>query len=192
MHALLNLPAFETLSHIVCRWKIGNLTILKLWSWKCFHSCSLSPVLYSVHCTYACVQYGFSKHRPSGPMLSISRFVRLSVRPCVCVFTFEVPFKRLFAPTFRSRMSNIFTDLESLGNNNGKKWSQIWTFLFENCQKLRHKKKFFFSTFFTFFYLLRFSVFFNGLFAPTSRSRISNILVIRNPWGKVMERSGLR
>ena len=26
----------------------------------------------------------FSKHRPSGPMLSISRNVRLSVCPCVC------------------------------------------------------------------------------------------------------------
>ena len=74
--------------------------------------------------------------------------------------------------------------------------------------------------FFTFFGLLRFSVFFTGLCAPTSRSRMSNIfrdsesfgfwsfltvflptlpkvrcpifLEIQNPWGKVMERSGLR
>ena len=53
----------------------------------------------------------FSKHRPSGPMLSISVNVRLRV----CVFTFEVPFKHLFAPTSRSWMSNIFRDLESLG-----------------------------------------------------------------------------
>ena len=63
----------------------------------------------------------FSKHRPSGPMLSISRFVRLSV----CVFTFEVRFKCLFAPTSQSRTSNIFRDSESLGKSNGKKWSQI-------------------------------------------------------------------
>ena len=45
----------------------------------------------------------FSKHWPSGPMLSLSRNVRLSVRPsvrlCVCLFTFEVPFNGLFAPT---------------------------------------------------------------------------------------------
>ena len=41
-------------------------------------------------------------------MLSISRFVRLSVCLSVCVFTFEVPFNGLFAPTSRSRMSNIF------------------------------------------------------------------------------------
>ena len=34
-----------------------------------------------------------------------------SVRPSVCVFTFEVPFKRLFAPTSKSRISNIFRDL---------------------------------------------------------------------------------
>ena len=48
-----------------------------------------------------------------------------SVCPSVCLFTFEVPFNGLFAPTSRSRMSNIFRDLESLGESNGKKWSQI-------------------------------------------------------------------
>ena len=71
----------------------------------------------------------FSKHRPSGPMLSISRNVRLSVRLCVrlsiCPFTFEVPFKRLFAPTSQSQMSNIFRDSESLGKGNGKNGSQL-------------------------------------------------------------------
>ena len=89
----------------------------------------------------------FSKHRPSGPMLSISRNVRLSVCLSVCLFTFEVPFKRLFAPTSWSRMSNIFRDSESLGKSKWKKWSQIWTFLFENCQKSPRKKKFFFADF---------------------------------------------
>ena len=63
------------------------------------------------------------------------------------MFTFEVPFKRLFAPTSRSRMSNIFRASESLGKSNGKKWSQIGTFFFENCQKLTRKKKFFFADF---------------------------------------------
>ena len=41
----------------------------------------------------------FSKHRPAGPMLSISQNVQMFVCLSVCVFTFEVPFKRLFAPT---------------------------------------------------------------------------------------------
>ena len=73
-----------------------------------------------------CLLYaGFSKHRPSGPMLSISQNVRLCVCLFVCLFTFEVPFNGLFAPTSRSRMSNIFRDSESLGNSNGKKGSQI-------------------------------------------------------------------
>jgi hypothetical protein len=36
--------------------------------------------------------------------------VRLCVCPSVHVFTFEVPFKRLFASTSQSRMSNIFTN----------------------------------------------------------------------------------
>ena len=64
----------------------------------------------------------FSNHRPSGPMLSISRnvhiFVCVFVCLSVCLFTFEVPFNGLFAPTSRSRMSNIFRDSESLGKRN--------------------------------------------------------------------------
>ena len=75
------------------------------------------------------VVHPFSKHRPSGPMLSLSRNVRLSVclsvRLSVCLFTFQAPFKRLFAPTSRSRMSNIFRDSESFGKSKEKKWSQI-------------------------------------------------------------------
>ena len=85
----------------------------------------------------------FSKHQPSGPMLSISRNVRLCVCPSdclfVCLFTFEVPFNGLFAPTSQNRMSNIFRDLESLGKSYGKKWSNIWTFWFGSGAK----KKFF-------------------------------------------------
>ena len=70
-----------------------------------------------------------------------------SVCLCVRVFTFEVPFKCLFAPISRSRMSNIFRDLECLGKSNGKKWSHIWTFLFESCLKSPRKKKVFFCWF---------------------------------------------
>ena len=73
--------------------------------------------------------------------------VCLSVCLFVCLFTFEVPFQHLFAPTSQSRMSNIFRDSESLGKSNGKKWSQIWTFLFQNCLKLTQKKCFFFCWF---------------------------------------------
>ena len=91
----------------------------------------------------------FSKHRPSGPMLSISRNVCLSVRVFdrvfVCVFTFEVSFKRLFDPTSRNRMSNIFRDLQSLGKSNGKKWSHFGTFLLRSGLKSRRKKSLFFG-----------------------------------------------
>ena len=65
----------------------------------------------------------------------------MSVRLFVRVFTFEVPFKRLFAPTSRNRMSNIFRDSESLGKSNGKKWSQIGIFLFGIGLKSQREKK---------------------------------------------------
>ena len=57
--------------------------------------------------------------------LSACPCVHVSVRLSVHVFTFEVPFKHLFAPTSQSRMSNIFSDSESLRKSNGKNWSQI-------------------------------------------------------------------
>ena len=69
--------------------------------------------------------FKFSKHRPSGPMLSISQNVHMCVCLCVCVsvclFTFEVPFNGLFVPTFRSLMSKTFRDSESLVKSKGKK-----------------------------------------------------------------------
>ena len=93
---------------------------------------------------------------------------------------FSVFFNGLFAPTSQSRMSNIFRDLESLGKSNGKKRSQIWTFLFENCLKLPRKKKFFSSLFRS---SLVFGLF-NGHFSPTSQSRMSNIFRDSESLGK--------
>ena len=62
---------------------------------------------------------------------------------CVCSLL-EVPFNGLFAPTSRSRMSNIFRDSESLGKSNGKKLSNICTFLFGSGLKSPRKQKFIF------------------------------------------------
>ena len=159
---------------------------------------SISPVCWLCH-AYSIVagtppshNIWFSKHWPSGPMLSISQFVRPSVCLYVCLFTFEIPFNSLFAPTSQSRMSNIFTDSESLGKSNGKKWSRIWTFLFENCQKSRHKKKKNSPFFSLFFDLLRFLVLLTVFLPPLPEVEYPIFLEIRNPWGKVMERSGLR
>ena len=49
--------------------------------------------------TLSVLAHSFSKHQPSGPMLSISQNLRLCVHLSVRVFTFEVPFERPFAPT---------------------------------------------------------------------------------------------
>ena len=103
------------------------------------------------------------------------------------LFRFLVFFNSLFAPISRSRMSNIFRDSESLGKSNGKKWFQIWTFLFENCLKSPRKKKVFFLIFFS---LLRFLVFFNSLFAPTFWSRMSNIFRDSESLGKSNGKKG--
>ena len=90
----------------------------------------------------------FSKHRSSGPILSISRMsVCPSVRLFVRLFTFKVLFKYLFAPTSRSRMSNIFRDSESLGKSNGLKWSRIGTFIFGSGLKSPRAKKIVFCWF---------------------------------------------
>ena len=75
-------------------------------------------------------------------MLSISQNVCRSVCPSVPVFTFEVPFKHLFAPTFWSQMSKSFRDTESLRKSYGKKCSQIWKLLLIKGGKLFGKKSF--------------------------------------------------
>ena len=46
-------------------------------------------------------------------------------------FTFEVPFNGLFSPTYRSWMSNIFRDSESLGKSNGKNGLKFEHFCFK-------------------------------------------------------------
>ena len=82
-------------------------------------------------------------------MLSICEFLHMCVCVFVCLFVclyvcvliFEAPFKRLFAPIFRSRMSNILRDLESLG---GKYWkkvvSQFKPFIKKGCKMAAQKK----------------------------------------------------
>ena len=66
---------------------------------------------------------------------------------CVClfvhVFTFEVPFKRLFARTSQNLIFKIFRDLESLGKIAGNNWSQILNFLLIKGLKLPRQNKFF-------------------------------------------------
>ena len=61
------------------------------------------------------------------------------------MLTFEVPLKRLFAPTSRSRMSIFFSDSESFGKSNEKKWSHIRKLLLTKGVKLPPKKKFVFG-----------------------------------------------
>ena len=121
-------------------------------------------------------------------MLSISQFVHPSVSVIfVCLFTFEVPFKHIFAPASQSRMSKINGDSESLGKSNGKKWSQIYKLLLIKSVKFPRKKKYFLDKFCLTEQVFLVSIFltsFNNIFAPTSQSPMSKLLRFSESLGK--------
>ena len=77
---------------------------------------------------------------------SVCLWVCRSVCLCVCSLlryrlnVFLPPLPEVGCPIF-------FRDSESLGKSNGKKLSNICTFLFKNCLKSLHKKIFFFADF---------------------------------------------
>ena len=121
-----------------------------------------APTLYCCHlwffpnlCLFKALQsfnYIFSKYRPSGPMLSISRNVRLCVSMSVCPYVcpcvhFEVTFKYLFVPTSKSWMSKVFRNLESFRKHDKEKWSQTRKIFLLKDVKLPHKKSFFLGKF---------------------------------------------
>ena len=69
----------------------------------------------------------FSKHWPSGPMLSISWVVHMCVCMCFCLSVhFWGTFLRSFCPNFpKSDVIFFFIDLKSFGKSNGNKWFRI-------------------------------------------------------------------
>ena len=120
--------------------------------------------------------------------MSVCVSVCVSLCVSVCLFTFEVPFKHLFAPTSQSWMSKFL----EIRNPWGKVVvSDINIF----AQKLSKIAAAIFCLFvYIYFYficsLLRYCL-------NISLSRIPEIgcpkfLELQNPWGKEMERSGLR
>ena len=84
----------------------------------------------------------FSLNRPTGPIRSSSRNVRL-LYLVSCLSPFHVlDFEAYFAPTSRSGRSQVFRDSESLGKSAGKMWSKNWTFLWSKIAA--QKKRYFF------------------------------------------------
>ena len=85
----------------------------------------------------------FSKHRPSGPLLSISRNVRLCVRLSVCLSVHLLLRYHLtvFLPPLPKVGCQIFLEIRNpWGKSNGKKWSNIWTFVWKWLKNRRKKK----------------------------------------------------
>ena len=89
----------------------------------------------------------FSKHRSSGPRLSIGQ----NVRPCVCLSVFCLPVHfwgtvwTSFCPTSQSWVSKTLRELVSFGKSNGKKWFHIWKLLLIKGVKTAVQKKVLFS-----------------------------------------------
>ena len=96
----------------------------------------------------------------------------------VCVFVCPSHFlTTFFAPPSRSPKSKKFRFLESLGKSNGAKWSQLSIFLLIKGVKLLRQNK---------IYVFFFHLFtlFNGIFAPTHRSPMSELFGFSKFWGK--------
>ena len=124
-------------------------------------------------------------------MLSIRRNVRLSVCPCVglsvcpCVCSLLRYRLTVFLPPLPQVGCPIFLEIRNpwgkVMKRSGLRYEHFCLKIVEN---RRAKKSFVSPLFSLFFDLLRFSVFFNGLFAPTSRSRMSNIFRDSQSLGK--------
>ena len=117
-------------------------------------------------------------HRPSGPMLSISQNVCLSVCPSVCMFTFEVPFKCLLAPLHKVECPKFLEPQ--------KPWEKVMErsgFRFENFFLIKgvkspHKKVIFRQILLTEqdFLVLVFLTHFNGLLTTLPEVKCANFL----------------
>ena len=135
----------------------------------------------------------FSK--PSGPMLSISQNVRLSVCLWVCLSVCSLLRYRLtvFLPPLPEVGCPIFLEIRNpwgkVMERSGLRYEHFCLKIVEN----RVTKKSFFSPLFSLFLdHLRFSVFLPVFLPPLPKVGYPIFLEIRNPWGKVLERSGLR
>ena len=125
--------------------------------------------------------------------LYVNLSICVSVCVSVCVFTFEVSFKRLLAPTSLCCMSQSFRDLESSGESNTKKWSQISKLFLIKGVKLQRKKSLFFGHILPywggFFWYRFFSPRLTALLPPLPKVQCLNYLDFGNPWGNLMKRS---
>ena len=121
-------------------------------------------------------------------MLSISRNVRLWTCVSVCVSVCSLLKYRLTVclPPLPKVGCPILLEIRNpwgkVMERNGLRYEY---FCLEIVSNRRAQKKFFFFTFFTF------EVLFNSFVAPFPKVGCPIFLEIRNPWGKVMERSGL-
>ena len=128
-------------------------------------------------------------------MLSVSLFVRLYVCLCVCLSVCSLLRYRLtvFFPPLPEVGCPIFLEIRNpwgkVMERSGLRYELFCLNIVEN----RVTKKVFFSTLFTFFFIFfGFWSFLTVFLPPLSEVGCPIFLEIRNPWGKVMERSGLR
>ena len=111
-----------------------------------------------------------------------------SICPNVYLFTFIVPFKRLFAPTSQSQISKKNFRFGILWVKVMEKVvSDLKTFTNKRCKIAARKKNCFCANFALLSMIFLVSVFltpFNNLFAPTSRSPMSKLFRVSESLGK--------
>ena len=137
----------------------------------------------------------FSKHRPSGPMFSISRFVRLCVCLSVCLSVcsllryrltvFLLPLPEVGCPIFLQ----IWNPWGEVMERSGLSYEHFCLKIVENCVNNKKKNLHLFHFFWIFF---GFRSFLTVFLPPLPEVRCPIFLQIRNPWGKEMESSSLR
>ena len=117
----------------------------------------------------------FSKHRPSGPMLSISRFVHMCVCLCVWIFWYRCFSLRLtvfLPPLLEVKCPNYLNFRNPLGKVMKRNCLRFETFACKECKIAEPKKKKKIQIFF-----LHLFTPFKCLFAPTYQSPMSKLFI---------------
>ena len=139
LRSFISLPCFR-IANLNCSFICSWLFFIFFMMVSTFRVKSTLVIFYVVFSNFWMSLFAFSKHRPSGLMLSMSGNVRVFVSVSVCsILRYRL---NVLLPPLQDGGCPKFRGSESLGISSGKKWSQIWIFVLKNGLKLMWQKKF--------------------------------------------------